>query len=435
MKSFRLVIVLALVLAQQLAFSQGKLVNITDKYTPYVSELNQGIGILIQLDGENQLASIGNYDFNEHTVFNIGSATKKMTAILLLQEVEKQRISLSDSIGQYLKPIKNVDGALTIESLLRHRSGLGELVGRNYEADFFAQSDSIYDNNPLERIPEGNPDKVGVYEYCNTNYILLGKILEKLADKSYFDLLQERIFDPCDMAATYPYLSKRHQQIAPPVHRGEDVSAYLDYRFFANYAYAAGSVASTLNDMALFYEHLFEKKSLLNDKSLQQLVDFDDADYGLGMMKLQNGFIGHGGNNIGYAFREYYHPEERKLILVFANSQSIPFNKMLRNELFDFTNGKLSDIRFNKNITTDFKDALGVYQFDTHGMQMKMEVLEKNEHLYLAVQGEQVILISKEKDKLYNGGFGVELEFDPEKRDELIFRQNGLETTIKRIIP
>ena len=404
-----------------------------EKYNPYLEELNQGIGILVQQNGKATVANIGKYNFNEHTVFNIGSATKKMTAILILQEVENGTLKLSDSIGTYLQDIKNVDASLTIKSLLSHRSGLGEIVGGNFEKEFYNKNDSFYNSDFLNKIPENNPKKIGKYHYCNTNYILLGHILEKVNDKSFFDLLQERIFTPCNMTTSYPYVSKKLKNLATPIHKQQDVSSYLDYRFFANYAYAAGSVASTLNDITKFYNHLFQHKTLLSKESLELFTSFDDADYGLGIMKFNNGYVGHGGNNIGYSFREYYNPENQNLILVFSNARFIPFNKMLKEELFNFINGETTNITFNNNITSDFKAVIGKYLFDSHGMKINMEILEKNNHLYFSAQGAEVILISKEVGKLYNGGFGVELEVNHEKPNELIFRQNGLETTIKRI--
>ena len=432
MKYFTTILFFALSTISLLGYSQN-LQSQLEKYSPYIQQLNQGVAVFVQQNNTTTTANMGKYKFNEHTVFNIGSATKKMTAILLLQEVEKGTLKLSDSIGTYLQSIKNVDGSLTIETLLRHRSGLGEIVGRNFEQEFFAKKDSFYNSDFLNKIPKNNPKKIGKYDYCNTNYILLGHVLEKINDKSYFNLLQERIFTPCNMTASYPYVSKKLKNLATPTHKQKDVTSYLDYRFYANYAYAAGSIASTFNDITKFYNHLFQKETLLSKTSLQQLISFDDADYGLGIMKFKNGYIGHGGNNLGYSYREYYNPENQNLILLFSNSRFIPFSKMLKEELFNFIEGKTNTVTFNENITSDFKSVLGNYLFDSHGMKMDMEILEKNNHLYFSAQGAKVILISKEKGKLYNGSFGVELEVNPKNVNELIFRQNGLKTIIKRV--
>ena len=432
MKSFKLIAILFLSIIFTSSYAQS-LQKQLDKYTPYLTELNVGIGVLVQQNGKTTIANSGTYNFNEHTVFNIGSATKKMTAILLLQEAEKGTLKLSDSIGSYLQPIKNVDGSLSIETLLRHRSGLGELVGKNHEKNFYAKSDDFYNSDFLHKIPENHPEKIGKFNYCNTNYILLGHVLENVTDKSYFDLLQERIFTPCNMTESYPYVSKNLKNLATPIHKKENVRAYLDYRFFANYAYSAGSVASTLNDQVKFYNHLFQQKTLISETSLKQFTAFDDAKSGLGIQEFKNGYIRHGGTNIGYSFRELYNPKDKKLVLFFSNSMAIPFKKLIRKELFNFINGKTSKTTFNKNIASEFAPLIGRYLFDSHGMKIEMEILKKNNHLYLSVQGAEVILISREKNKLYDGMSGVELEVNLENKDELIFRQKGLETTIKRV--
>ncbi|WP_420601602.1 serine hydrolase domain-containing protein [Flagellimonas sp.] len=434
MKQIQQFLTSLLLLASLLSAAQSKkLPDLISKYNSHLNDLNQGIGILIKKDGNTTFANAGKFNFNQHTVFNIGSGTKKITAILLLQEIEKGNLALTDSIGKYLDPIEHVDGSLTIETLLRHRSGLGELVGRNFEGTFFAKSDSLYNSDFLGKIPENNPEMIGKHEYCNTNYILLGHLLEKITDQNYTDLLRERIFEPCGMKESYPYVSKNLKNLAPPVHNKENVFAYLDYRFFAKYAFSAGSIASTLSDMAKFYEHLFEKKTLLNETSLELLTTFDDADYGLGMIKSSKGYIGHGGNNLGYAYREYYNRENKNLILYFSNAHMVPFDKMIRNELFDFMEGKISSATFKNNIAAEYKHAIGIYEFDAAGLKMDIEILEEEDNLYILAQGAKVLLVSTEQNKLVNGTFGVELEIDPSNVDQLTFRQNGLETTIKRI--
>lgn len=430
----RLILLVAIFLCQIL-LAQKNLTELTKKYNPYVSELNHGIGILIQKNGKTEVVGVGKGNFSSHTVFNIGSATKKMTAILLLQEEEKGSLKLSDSIGKYLQPIKNVDMSLTIETLLRHRSGLGEFVGKEFKDNYFAKNDSIYNQDFLKSIPKNNPKKIGKFDYCNTNYLLLGKILEKITDKSYFDLLRERIFLPADMTESYPYVSKNLKNLALPTEKGKEISKFLDYRFFANYAFSAGCVASTLHDMAKFYRQLFENKIYINQTSLNKLIAFDAADYGLGTMKLSDGYIGHGGNNIGYSFREYYNPNTKNMVLIFANSYFISFGKMLKQEIFDYMNDKDSKVIFRDNVFKNFKNVAGKYHLELKEMKMEMEIVIRNNYLYLSVpmQDGEVILVSKEKNKLYNGGFGVELEVIPNNNDELIFRQNGLETNIKRI--
>jgi hypothetical protein len=147
----------------------------------------------------------------------------------------------------------------------------------------------------------------------------------------------------------------------------------------------------------------------------------------------KNGFIGHGGNNLGYSFREYYNPTTNELVLFFANTRIIPFGKKLKKELFNYLKGEHNTVQFNSNIVNDFASALGKYAFDSHGMKMDMAIIKKEDQLFFAAQGAEVILVNEGSNKLKSSAFGIELEVKDNNYDELIFRQNGLETTIKRI--
>lgn len=411
----------------------GQITSITQKYDPYLQELNTGVAILMKKNDTIETASIGNFECNENSVFNIGSATKTFTAILLLQEEEKGNLKLTDSIGMYLSNIKNVDGKLSIKALLKHESGLGELAGEQYEAIFLSNQEG-YTMNFLDGIPKGDSTKIGTYSYCNTNYILLGHILEKVTDKSYFDLLKERIFIPCQMTETYPYVSKSIKNLAHPTIDGVDVFEHIDHRFFAKYAFSAGSIASTLSDMEIFYTHLYTKRTLLSEHSFKKMIDFGESKYGLGVMKQTvdgTDYYGHGGNNVGYSYRNYYNPKTNDLLLFFANAYATPFKKILRSECLNRLNDTLSTIKFNETISSDFKVYEGKYFFEE--MELEMEIKEENNHLYLHVQGAKLILVSYNENKLNDGEFGIELEPVANKSNQLFFRQNGMETIIKRM--
>jgi D-alanyl-D-alanine carboxypeptidase len=435
MKFLKQFLVVSFLGVQCIGYAQSsKLDHITQKYDTYLNELNIGMGVLIKKGSKTEVSSIGKFNIDENSVFNIGSATKKMTAILLLQEEEKGNLKLSDSIGKYLSPIKNVDGSLTIETLLRHRSGLGELVGGQLKPTFFSKHDSIYATNFLDKIPPENPDKKGKYNYCNTNYILLGHLLEKINDKSYFDLLNERIFKTCNMENSYPYVTKQIPNLVHPTQHTKDVFEDLDHRFFTRYVYAAGSIASTMNDMTLFYDHLFIKSTLLSKTSLEKLIKFDDADYGLGMMKNTINditYYGHGGNNVGYAYREYFNPKTNTMIMFISNTMQMPFFQILKDEVMNYSIGKTTDNRINKNVTKTFGAYKGTYFFKE--MNANVQIIEENKQLYMVLKGTKLLLISYEKGILQADKYSIALKTNPKNKNELIFCQQGMEVTIKRI--
>ena len=139
-------------------------------------------------------------------VFNIGSLTKMFTSILVLQEIEKGNLKLNDTIGKYFLKNKNVDSKITIEQLLRHKSGLGEIVVDTILSKSFEDVDYIYNHNYLYNyIPVKQFEKGQRFVYTNTNFQLLGYILEKINDKPYSKIVEERIFEPCKMKNSYTY--------------------------------------------------------------------------------------------------------------------------------------------------------------------------------------------------------------------------------------
>lgn len=430
-------ILLALMINVTVIFSQeSNLESIVAKYQNSFEEDNQGVAIFTKRDGKVYTASIGNHNLNEHSVFNIGSATKTFTSILILQEVEKGNISLNDTIGKYLDPIRNVDGALTIKQLLAHETGLDEVISKNIQDIFYAKSDSLYQDDLLQQVGKNNLDMVGKYEYCNTNYFLLGRIIEKLTDQSYFDVLRERIIEPLQLQHTYPYVHKNLPNLARPIHDDKDVTEFLDYRYFANVAFAAGSVASTLVDMEIFYTSLFETQKLLKKETLAFLLESGNEVYGLGIFKpngQEDNYYGHGGNNIGYSFRNGYNPDTKNLFMIFSNSRKIPQSEVIRADLIAFSKGELIT-QFSAVAIDDFKDCVGTYLLKEANLEL--EVVLEGDMMYLVVPSQKAKseLTQMNDTTLMDKTVGATLTIIEGTKDRLRFEQNGFSTEITRVV-
>ncbi|EZH75685.1 hypothetical protein ATO12_02530 [Aquimarina atlantica] len=436
MKTLQHIIIAVLILVQSISFSQeSKLNSIKEKFNSLVKEQNKGVAILIKKNNQIKTLSLGNFSLNENNVFNIGSATKTFTAILILQEVEKGNLKLTDTIGKYVMPIQNVDASLTISQLLTHESGLDEIIGKNIEKIFYAKKDSLYNDNLLDQVEKNNPKMIGKFDYCNTNYFLLGRILEKVTDQSYFDLVRERIIEPLKMKNTYPYVHKNLPNLATPYHQNKDVTKYLDYRYFANIAYAAGSIASTLSDMEIFYRSLFETEILLKKETVKQMIESGNEVYGLGIFKSNYKnikYFNHGGNNIGYSFANAYNPKTKNLFLLFTNSRRIPIGKSIKNDLFAYLNDeKIEDFK-SINIA-DFKEITGKYLLKE--ANLTLEIKQEKGKLYLIVeaQGVKSELTQKNKTTLYDMAVGATLTKIKGNTNSLTFSQNGFTTTISKI--
>ncbi len=147
----------------------------------------------------------------------IGSVTKTFTASLVLQLVAEGKVDLDAPIERYLPGLlhssdmdgSGIDGsAITVRQLLQHRSGLPEFAGEPGADEWIAANENrtltpsaavaIALGKPAQFVPPGTS-----FVYTNTNYIVLGMLVESVSGRSYADELRSRILDPLDLEDTY----------------------------------------------------------------------------------------------------------------------------------------------------------------------------------------------------------------------------------------
>ena len=140
---------------------------------------------------------------NEKTVFNSGSLAKQFVASAIMLLVQDGKLNLRDSVTQYLQDAPASWKAVKIENLLSHTSGLGdysttELTAPGAPFDF---TQNISEEELRKRLytlpPAFKPGSD--WAYCNTNYVLLGMVIEKVTGRSWGTFLSERIFKPLHM--------------------------------------------------------------------------------------------------------------------------------------------------------------------------------------------------------------------------------------------
>lgn len=328
-----------IVLAQDDAKTSALLADAMNVYRDSIQQ-KYGLAALVRHNGKISRHAIGiageGIAMTPDKVFNIGSLTKTFTAVLVMQEVEKGSLKLSDSIGKFFDENPNADLTITIEELLLHRSGLGEVVVDSIFNQAFLDPAFEYNYTFLyNKIPKPAGLRGEKYNYCNTNYLLLGYILEYITDKPYDELLKERVFDPCGMKNTYAYFSKAIPNTAHPMYEGEDLIEYCSFHFYKNYSFSAGGISSTMDDLVKFFENLYEKNTLVTPETFAKMVTFRDY-YGYGFEKIikdttagRVDCYGHAGDNISFALRNYYNPNTKDLVIVFANHYGDPYSRKI----------------------------------------------------------------------------------------------------------
>ncbi|MFD0883589.1 serine hydrolase domain-containing protein [Streptosporangium algeriense] len=244
--------------------------------------------------------------------FRAGSVTKSFTAAVVLQLVGEGELQLSDSVEQWLPKLVDKGDDITIRHLLQHTSGLPE-----YSTDMMDEAGIPKERyrtwsarelvEKAERLPRDFPPGSD-YQYSNTNYIVLGMLIERITGRPYATEIRERILRPLGLRHTRvpgasPEVHGPHAHAYVPVTKGGKVVPVDVTRFNPTMAGAAGEIISTTGDINRFYRALFQGR-LLRPGLLKEMRDPGTAGgYGLGLelAPLPCGTaFGHGGGAPGY---------------------------------------------------------------------------------------------------------------------------------------
>jgi D-alanyl-D-alanine carboxypeptidase len=257
---------------------------------------------------------------NYNETIEIGSCTKMFTATSILQLVEKKKLSLQTRLVDILpnpglySGLSTINGKNHIDSvrifhLLNHSSGLPDyfLDGKD-EDEIALHGDSSLRFTPEQLILMAKNNKPyfipgSGFKYSNTNYILLGMIIEKLSGMKYYKYIQLNILDPLKMTHTFFASQKSPGNRAPGHFHGKIITMP------ATLAGAAGEMISTLDDMQIFIS-AWSKGSLYKEKATQFLVkkeyfkqmSGEMIKYGLGVINILDLSLGHAGQTFGFEF-------------------------------------------------------------------------------------------------------------------------------------
>lgn len=244
--------------------------------------------------------------------FGFGSITKTFIAALVLQLAEEDLLSLDDPLNMWLADYRNINGSVTIRQLLSHTSGIYNYLDHP-SAPFIDSSNLLQVWRPediLRSYVLGARFAPGTsYNYSNTNFILLGMIIEAVTGNEVDVELQNRIFQPLGLQHTF----LGHGDLLADLANGVEWSSAA-HVYPANFskAWTAYAIASTAGEIAR-WGHLLYTGKFLEPHSLEQMLDFTPAgNYGLGTMSFnldRYAAVGHVGHSAGFKSGMAYIPE------------------------------------------------------------------------------------------------------------------------------
>jgi D-alanyl-D-alanine carboxypeptidase len=266
--------------------------------------------------------------------FRVASITKPFVATLALQLVAEGKLRLDESVDRWLPGLVPNGDRITIRQLLSHTSGLFEYQrDEGFVSAVIADPAREWSPRELVRIATAHPPLFPPgtgWSYSNTNYVLLGLVVEAVTGKTIDQQLRERIFDPLALAATsFPAgtgIEGEHAQgyigfaTLPSLPFGTlmDVTSVVS----PSIGWAAGGIVSNGDDLTKFFSALLGGRLLRPDLLTAMRTVAPGSDYGLGLLKVQTRCgraFGHLGDGPGYRTVAYASPNGRRVVVVMVN--------------------------------------------------------------------------------------------------------------------
>lgn len=268
----------SVVAALLLFFSHALRADAIDDYvTSQMRSLHlPGVAVVVVRDGVPSTVRAYGMANLEHgvpvtpeTMFEIGSVTKQFTSFAVMMLVEEGKVRLDDTIDVYLPDVPRDWRGITVRHLLTHASGIEEYLSvPGLDAEAHAKTHDDMTNLFFRRLKlDFAPG--ATWSYSNSGYLLLGNLIERVTGKSYWTFLSERIFQPLEMSST------RSSEPRAVIPRRASGYRWVDGRYenraaLSENAFAAGSILSTIRDMARWEAALHARK-LLSASSYEQM--------------------------------------------------------------------------------------------------------------------------------------------------------------------
>lgn len=232
--------------------------------------------------GGSGFAADGVTPLDGNDPFVIASITKTFTATLVLQLVEEGRLALDDAVADFL-PELGLPPDATVKQLLDHTSGIPDLLAP-MRPDLNATPNRIF--SPEEVLAHLGPpwfEAGSDWAYSNTNYLLLGMIVERVTGSTMEAELQQRLLGPLGLDSSGMLLTAAAPPLLPPA--------------WASAFRSSGAMYATAEDLLRWGDALYGS-SVLSVASRGRMLDFGDHRYGLGAQQF---FPGAGGTAYGHS--------------------------------------------------------------------------------------------------------------------------------------
>ena len=433
-------------------FAQNKFTRM-DSLLNYLNENNKFMGSLTIREGENVVFSKAygfanvekNSKANRLTRYKIGSISKTFTAVMVLQLIEEKKLGLQSKLARFYPKMANAE-KISIYDLLHHRTGIVDFV--NQDSTFHKVIDQKHSKEDILKVITAYKsvfEPGSKYEYSNSNYFILGCIIETLTKKSYAENLQNRIVkkiglgtieEKTEMTDKGAVTNKvfipttYYKEEATNTENKESFSYYFDgenwaksYENHNSIAFSSGGLTSTPADLTKFIYALFDGK-LVKPTSLDQMKEIKEG-YGMALIQFPFGerrFYGHGGRIENFSSMLGYYPTEKLSFSLISNGDNFVQNDIIIGILSIYYKMPFPFPQFMKMDKDELAKFTGTYA--SKEIPIKITIAEKNGELSAQATGQGAFpLTFKEETTFVFAAAGIEMVFG---ENSFILNQGGM---------
>ncbi len=363
--------------------------------------------VLVAKDGKVLLSKgygMANYEdstpITPQTKFRLASVTKQFTAMAILILQERGKLKVEDLICKYVEECPAAWQTITIHHLLTHTAGVPNFTAFSGYRELKTQHTTVaaliarFKDKPLDFKPGEQ------FRYSNSNYALLGHIIERVSGKTYGAFLRENIFGPLKMNASgYDPTSAILKQCAQGYERVGDKLINVE-PVALSVSFSAGGIHSTVEDLYRWIQALTAGK-LVSAKSLAAMTTPLKDNYAYGLIvdeQLHRKQIGHSGSIDGFVTFLGHYPNEKVTVIVLSNLGNSP-SPFIARDLAAIVFGEKYDLPVErKEIKVDpklYEAYVGEYERQP---SRNFKVFIENDRLFLAYLGRPTIELFPESE-------------------------------------
>ncbi|MGN6106604.1 MAG: serine hydrolase domain-containing protein [Kofleriaceae bacterium] len=292
-----------------------------------VAVLQHGKPLLVQgfglADVERQVAA------RPDTIYRLASLTKSFTAAIVLGLADEGKLSLDDAVTKFLPELTSF-GGITLRHLLNHTSGIADYTGlpgfreRIHRAAPRRELVAMFSAAPLQFAPGAR------FAYSNSNYYLLGLVIEKLTGKPYGEVVRARIAEPLGLRDLHECADAMTAPREARPYTVKDGAAAPAEPLVMAHPFAAGALCATAGEVAAWIgalggQRAVSAKRWTDMKTPVTLNDGSVMPYGLGLsIRPFDGHtrIGHTGAINGFTTAMDLYPDDELVVVVLQNSEA-----------------------------------------------------------------------------------------------------------------